>query len=364
MKATILIVDDEVTNLKILREYLTTVDQEYRILQATNGKQAFEIAQKADPDLVVLDWMMPVMSGIDALKSIKSLEITQNIPVIMATAKTSAQDLKEALEAGAMDYVRKPIDKTELLARVRSAIQLSNAYKQSEELLLNILPKEIAEELKAKGTVDPKPYELATVLFTDFKGFTNVASRMKPIDLLKELNACFDAFDEIIEKYSMERIKTIGDAYMCVGGVPKLNTANPVNAVLAALEMQRFMYKKREEKIAEGENYWQCRLGINTGEVIAGVIGKKKFAYDIWGDTVNSASRMESNGEAGKVNISGKTYQLVKDLFEVQYRGKINAKGKGDVDMYFVLHIKPEYSVNGEGMEPNDQFWTTYNKHS
>ncbi|WP_299453626.1 adenylate/guanylate cyclase domain-containing protein [uncultured Microscilla sp.] len=358
MKATILIVDDEVTNLKILREYLTTADQEFRILQATNGKQAFDIAQKADPDLVIMDWMMPVMSGIDALKNIKATESTQNIPVIMATAKTSAQDLKEALEAGAMDYVRKPIDKTELLARVRSAIQLSHAYKQSEELLLNILPKEIAEELKAKGRVAPKPYELATVLFTDFKGFTSVASRMKPIDLLKELNACFDAFDEIIEKHEMERIKTIGDAYMCVGGVPNANTTNPVNAVLAALEMQRFMKQKREEKASQGENYWQCRLGINSGEVIAGVIGRKKFAYDIWGDTVNSASRMESNGEAGKVNISGSTYALVKDLFECEHRGKINAKGKGEVDMYFVLGIKPEYSINNEGVEPNELFYS------
>ncbi|EAY24791.1 adenylate/guanylate cyclase domain-containing protein [Microscilla marina] len=359
MKATILIVDDEVTNLKILREYLTTADQEFRILQATNGKQAFDIAQKADPDLVIMDWMMPVMSGIDALKNIKTTESTQNIPVIMATAKTSAQDLKEALEAGAMDYVRKPIDKTELLARVRSAIQLSHAYKQSEELLLNILPKEIAEELKAKGTVAPKPYELATVLFTDFKGFTSVAARMKPIDLLKELNACFDAFDEIIEKHEMERIKTIGDAYMCVGGVPNANTTNPVNAVLAALEMQRFMKQKREEKASQGENYWQCRLGINSGEVIAGVIGRKKFAYDIWGDTVNSASRMESNGEAGKVNISGSTHALVKDLFECEHRGKINAKGKGEVDMYFVLGIKPEYSINNEGVEPNELFYSS-----
>ena len=361
MKATILIVDDEVTNLKILREYLTTADHEYRILQATNGKQAFEIAQKADPDLVILDWMMPVMSGIDALRNMKATEITQNIPIIMATAKTSAQDLKEALESGAMDYVRKPIDKTELLARVRSAIQLSHAYKQSEELLLNILPKEIAEELKTKGTVDPKPYDLATVLFTDFKGFTSVASKMKPIDLLKELNTCFDGFDEIIEKYEMERIKTIGDAYMCVGGVPNVNKTNPVNAVLAALEMQRFMHQKREDKAAQGENYWQCRLGINSGEVIAGVIGRKKFAYDIWGDTVNSASRMESNGEAGKVNISGQTHELVKDLFEFEHRGKINAKGKGEVDMYFVLGIKPEYSENGDGITPNEQFWQTYN---
>lgn len=362
MKATILIVDDEVTNLKILREYLTTADHEYRILQATNGKQAFEIAQKADPDLVILDWMMPVMSGIDALKNMKATEVTQNIPIIMATAKTSAQDLKEALEAGAMDYVRKPIDKTELLARVRSAIQLSHAYKQSEELLLNILPKEIADELKSKGTVDPKPYDLATVLFTDFKGFTNVAAHMKPIDLLKELNTCFDGFDEIIEKYEMERIKTIGDAYMCVGGVPNANRTNPVNAVLAALEMQRFMHKQREEKAAQGENYWQCRLGINTGEVIAGVIGRKKFAYDIWGDTVNSASRMESNGEAGKVNISGQTHALVKDLFEFEHRGKINAKGKGEVDMYFVLGIKSEYSENGDGATPNAQFWEKYNQ--
>jgi class 3 adenylate cyclase len=207
---------------------------------------------------------------------------------------------------------------------------------KSEALLLNILPAEIAQELKDKGTATPRQYELATVLFTDFKGFTNVAEGMSPEAIIQELDKCFLGFDEIIGKYNLERIKTIGDAYMCAGGVPTANKTNPVDAVKAGLEMQAFMEKIKKERQAEGKPYFECRLGIHSGRVIAGVVGKKKFAYDIWGDTVNIASRMESSGEINRINISADTYNLVKDFFVCEHRGKISAKGKGEIDMYFV----------------------------
>jgi class 3 adenylate cyclase len=234
---------------------------------------------------------------------------------------------------------------------------LEEAKRKSDELLLNILPYEIAEELKAKGTTDTRYYKLATVMFTDFEGFTQISSKMKPSDLVYELNDVFAEFDKIIEKHNLEKIKTIGDAYMCVGGVPNPNFTSPIEAILAALEIQRFMQKRHLERVIRGEKYWRLRVGINSGEVIAGVIGKKKFAYDIWGDAVNTAARMESNGVPEKVNISQNTYELVKDFFDCEYRGKSVIKGKGEMDMYFVSGIKPELSVSELKLEANDLFY-------
>lgn len=235
--------------------------------------------------------------------------------------------------------------------------EIESERKKSDSLLLNILPAEVAEELKTKGESSVKHYERVSVLFTDFKGFTSISENMPPEQLIEELNDCFVNFDEIIHRYDIEKIKTIGDAYMCAGGIPIASRDNPLKVVLASLEMQNFMQKRRREKKAKGQDYWQCRLGVNTGSVIAGVIGKSKFAYDIWGDTVNTASRMESSGEVAKVNISGNTYALVKDFFEFEARGKITAKGKGEVEMYFVNRIKPELSADEAGFEPNTDFW-------
>ena len=206
----------------------------------------------------------------------------------------------------------------------------------SEKLLLNILPKATAKELRENGCATPKFYEKVTVMFTDFKGFTQVAEKLTPTELVKELEQCFLGFDEILDKYELEKIKTIGDSYMCAGGVPIANETNPVDAIRAGLEIQQWMHDWQARQKAQGKPFWEVRIGINTGEIVAGVVGKKKFAYDIWGDAVNLASRMESSGEPGRVNISGITYELVKDIFDCEYRGKIQAKNKGEVDMYFV----------------------------
>jgi class 3 adenylate cyclase len=212
-----------------------------------------------------------------------------------------------------------------------------NAEKElTDELLLNILPLKVANELKQKGEASPRHYKMVTVLFTDFKSFTKTASSISPLELIQTLNQCFSAFDDIIEKHHMEKIKTIGDAYMCAGGVPEENNTNAVDAVLAALEINNWVNSWNGNRESEGLPKWEIRIGVHTGELIAGVIGKKKFAYDVWGDAVNLASRLENTGEAGKINISGDTYQLVKDKFNCTYRGQITAKGKGDVDMYFV----------------------------
>jgi len=214
--------------------------------------------------------------------------------------------------------------------------ELANEKEKSENLLLNILPEEVAEELKSTGTTVPKLFEMATVIFTDFKEFTHISQVMSPIELVNEINEYFTAFDDIINKYNIEKIKTIGDAYMCVGGIPVINESNPVDAVMAALDFQQYVEKRKQKCIAENRSYFDLRVGVHTGPVIAGVVGKSKFAYDIWGDTVNTAARLETTCEVGKVNISQYTYEHIKHRFHVIPRGKIEAKHKGLIDMYYV----------------------------
>lgn len=208
--------------------------------------------------------------------------------------------------------------------------------KRSDELLLNILPAEVAEELKAKGEAEAKMIEEVTVLFTDFRGFTEIAETLSPGYLVKYLNECFTAFDQITQKYELEKIKTIGDSYMAAGGLPSPNTTHAADAINAALEMRDFIDKGKIKRQEEGSPYFEIRIGIHTGPVVAGIVGVKKFQYDIWGDTVNMASRMETSCEVGKVNISETTYELVKDQFSFVHRGKVTAKNKGETDMYFV----------------------------
>lgn len=208
--------------------------------------------------------------------------------------------------------------------------------KKSDELLLNILPAEVATELKNSGTSKAKNYERATVLFADIKNFTGAAEKMSPEKLVEEIDFYFKKFDEIVAKHRIEKIKTIGDAYLCVGGLPVPDIDNAVSVVTAALEMQQFMELARKEKSARDQIFFEIRIGIHTGPLVAGIVGLRKFAYDIWGDTVNIAARMEQHGEEGKINITGSTYQLVKDKFTCTYRGKIEAKHKGEIDMYFV----------------------------
>ncbi|WP_448520012.1 adenylate/guanylate cyclase domain-containing protein [Rhodoflexus sp.] len=219
------------------------------------------------------------------------------------------------------------------------AKELEAEKVKSDALLLNILPREIAEELKNKKQATPRLYKMVSVLFCDFKGFTQYTEKHSPEQIVRELNECFSAFDDICVRFNMEKIKTIGDAYMCAGGIPKPNLTNAVDAVLAGLAMQEFIEKRKHRKRLNGEPYLELRVGIHTGPVLAGVVGKNKFAYDIWGTTVNIAARMETAGEVGKVNISEATYMEVKNQFYCRYRGEIEAKGLGKMDMYFVEEI-------------------------
>jgi adenylate cyclase len=219
---------------------------------------------------------------------------------------------------------------------IQRTSELQEEKEKSEELLLNILPSEIAEELKNKGSSVAKQYDQVTVLFTDFVDFTKLAEQYGPGELVEELDFCFKNFDRITTQFGLEKIKTIGDAYLAVCGLPLEEEKHAEKVLEAALAIQQFIIENRRLKKAASKLYFDTRIGISSGPVVAGIVGSKKFAYDIWGDTVNTAARMVENSDVNRINISGNTHALIKDSFDCEYRGKILAKNKGFIDMYFV----------------------------
>jgi class 3 adenylate cyclase len=238
--------------------------------------------------------------------------------------------------------------------------QLHAEQHKSDELLLNILPKKIADELKRTGKVKPVRYDSASVLFTDFKDFTKLGEQLTPEALVDELDHCFSYFDKVAEAHNLEKLKTIGDSYMAVAGVPTPQATHAIDAVLAALHIRAFMNWRKLEKIQNGQPYWEIRIGIHSGSLLAGAIGKKKFTYDVWGDTVNTAARMESASCSGQINISQATFELVREFFDCCDRGKIAVKNKNKINMYFVNGIKKNLALDPSGLLPNDDFYARY----
>ncbi|HQW83065.1 MAG TPA: adenylate/guanylate cyclase domain-containing protein [Ferruginibacter sp.] len=226
-------------------------------------------------------------------------------------------------------------DNMEKLVEKRTE-QLAQEIEKTDNLLLNILPREVATELKTSGKATPKYYQHATVMFCDIIDFTKRAEKLSAVEIIDELHLCFKSFDEIIARHQIEKIKTIGDAYLCVGGIPTENENHALNTVAAAIEIQQWMKSTFEQRASLGKDYFRLRVGIHTGPVVAGVVGSLKFAYDIWGDTVNTASRMEQNSEGGKINISDTVFEIIKDKISCTFRGEIEAKNKGMLKMYFV----------------------------
>jgi class 3 adenylate cyclase len=294
-------------------------------------------------------------------------DVKGNFSKIIAI-ETDITDLKAAEEAliekndnllAIMEHLEKA---NEMLDEQRAQIEIQKAsleeeMKKSETLLLAILPDTTAHQLKKKGFVKPKKFKEATVMFIDFVGFSRISAFYNEIeDLLEVLNFYFEKFDEITSQHFIEKIKTIGDCYMCVGGVPHSNKSNPYDTVIAALKIQKMVEELAKKDQAEGKPVWRVRIGIHTGPLVGGIIGKKRFAYDIWGDTVNLASRMETSGETGKVNISDATHSYIKNYISCNYRGKVPAKNLGEINMYFVERIKPDFSEDSEGYIPNAEF--------
>ncbi len=374
-KGLLLVVDDNEGNRDVLSRRLLRDGCE--VMLAESGRQALRMARRYNFDLILLDIMMPGMDGFAVLGELKKDPKLLHIPVIMISALDEIESVVRCIEMGADDYLMKPFNPVLLRARVnallerkhlrdmeqRKAEELQAAFVEiqaqrarTEQLLLNILPASVAEELQSSGMVQPMYFEDVTIVFADFVGFTLSTEQLPADELVGILHAYFTAFDNIVRHYGLEKLKTIGDCYMFAGGLPVRTPSHPVDAVLAAFDMVH----ATQQLAAQGPVDWQVRIGIHTGPVVAGVVGIHKFAFDIWGDSVNFSSRMESSGAPGRVNISAGTYLRVKDFFACEKRGKVKIKDGREVEMYFANGIAPGLLASDDA-QPMKSFAQRYN---
>ncbi|QRM28197.1 adenylate/guanylate cyclase domain-containing protein [Microvirga sp. VF16] len=257
-----------------------------------------------------------------------------------------------------LELRRQLIERDALLEELAQAkTSAEHARDQSDDLLRNILPQKVAEELKASGHVEPRFHEATTILYADFKEFTLLTETLDPARLLAQLDQNFGRFDDIAKRNRLETIKTIGDAYLCAGGLPEANRTHAIDACLASLQMQAFIHNANRQREKLRLPSWELRIGVNSGSVIAGIVGQRRFTYDIWGNSVNVAQRLEEACEPGRVNISASTLHHVARLFQTEPRGQVEVKHIGAVDMYFLDRIRPEFSADPEGYMPNAEFW-------
>lgn len=343
-QGALLIVDDQQTNRNLLSRMLA--GKGYTVESAVDGREALKLIQSQNFDLVLLDIMMPQLNGYQVLEHLKADPLLRHIPVVVISALDDLDSVVRCIELGADDYLLKPFNPVLLQARIRACLEkkrlrdIEHAYleklaveqEKSERLLLNILPKPIAERLKQKQDTIADSFAEVTVLFADIVNFTKFAGYFPPKEMVNLLNDIFSVFDHLADLHGLEKIKTIGDAYMLVGGLPTPRPDHAEAVAEIALDMQEAIAQFRVEK---GE-FFRMRIGINTGPVIAGVIGTKKFSYDLWGDTVNTASRMESHGISGCIQVSESTYQLLQNKYLFEERGMISIKGKGQMNTYLL----------------------------
>ncbi len=343
----ILVIEDDPVYHKVIQHILENSDYEIKLMHSPDGNDALKMLENGLPDLILTDWEMPGISGIEFCKIIQKKKELQHIPVIMCTGiNTSSENLKTAFESGVVDFIRKPIDKMELISRVNSMLKLSESYQtikrqkeelqlekdKSDKLLLNILPKKVAEDLKETGKTDPKLYNNVTVFYSDIVDFTEKTLQIPTNILLSELNDIIKGFDAIMDRNHCEKIKTVGDAYIAVCGMPVPDPKHAENIINAAIDSIAFLANRN----IKCKYKWEVRLGIHTGQVVGGIIGTKKYIYDIFGDPVNTASRLESNSQTMRIHLSETTYKLVKDKFDFEEQPPLEVKGKGKMKMYFV----------------------------
>ncbi|MBO93794.1 MAG: adenylate/guanylate cyclase domain-containing response regulator [Opitutales bacterium] len=342
--STILIIDDNASNTGYLTRKLETAT--HNVMSANSTKEAEVLLTKENFDLVLLDILMPDVNGYEFLKKNAADFQENHTPVIMVSSLDETDTIYRCLEAGAEDYVTKPYNFIVLNARINSALErkalkdkekeylktIEDEKHKSENLLLNILPSPIAERLKAHEATIADAFPECSVLFADIVGFTPLSAKLGAKQLVKVLNEIFCAFDGYTEKLGVEKIKTIGDCYMVASGIPEPNPDHAKNLVEMALQMLHF-FEGRDA--IEGESI-SIRVGIHSGPVVAGVIGKKKFIYDLWGDTVNTAARMESHGIPGTIQVSEATAELIKGTHDLESRGVKEIKGKGPMKTFLV----------------------------
>jgi adenylate cyclase len=371
----LLVAEDDAGSREILASQLRKLN--YDVTEASDGAEVLALLQREPFDLLLLDIMMPELDGIGVLHRMRASGLLKRIPVMMISGLNETQCVVDCIELGAEDYIAKPLDSRLLQARLnamlerkrlreaeqKKAAELEKALRQLEvekshaqTLLLNILPRTVADELREKGSVDPMYFEDVTVVMTDFVGFTLAAARMAADELVETLHEHFTAFDTIVARYGLEKLKTVGDSYIFVGGMPVRNPSHPVDSILAACEMIGFI----ERRVAASPlSQWKMRVGIHTGPVIAGVVGINKFAFDLWGETVNFCSRLEAASQPNRINLSEKVHARVKDFFACEHRGKVAIKNGADVDMYFVQGILPTL-LPANGTLPPARFTQRY----
>lgn len=335
--SSILLVDDTPTNLKILVEYFS--DSGFDISVATSGETALKQIEVNPPDLILLDVMMPGIDGFETCRRVKANPATKDIPVIFMTALTETEDKVKGFEAGAVDYVTKPLHQEEVRARVNTHLtlrrmqqELEEKEKQTERLLLNVLPLSIADKLRNNITTVADYFPEISVLFADIVNFTELCAKKDPDMIVGILHILFSAFDELVEKHGLEKIKTIGDEYMAVVGAPIPRTDHAQGIAELALGIQQVMFDYNQKHQTD----YAIRIGINSGPVVAGVIGTKKFSFDLWGETVNIASRMESLAAPNQIQVTEKTYGLLRGRYAFEERGEVEVKGKGMTKTYFL----------------------------
>ena len=347
--SSILVVEDSPVNQKILKNLLE--GEGYRIRTANHGKEALVLLQTEVPDLVVLDILMPEMDGLELCRFLKQQPVLRDIPVIFISSLDNPADKLSGFAAGGVDYITKPFHPAEVLARISTHLQICRLQRQLEEknrqigvekqkseaLLLNVLPPRVARELMEKGYCTPQCFTDVTVCFVDIVQFTASAAILEPGVLIGELNTLFTAFDRIAEANQCERMKTIGDAYLCACGIPEKNERHVQAMADTALEMITYLAERNRTT----ELQWQVRIGMHSGSVVGGIVGTKKYLYDIFGDTVNIASRLERLSVPMRINVSAEVYQILQNEFVFSCPINVEMKGKGLQSTYFLERRQP-----------------------
>lgn len=335
--AIVLVVDDIEENLQVLSD--TLIRAGLKPLQARNGERALQVAAKARPELILLDVKMPGMDGFETIERLKAAPETADIPVIFISALSQVEDKVRGFRAGAVDYVSKPFQREEVTARVGTHVRLRRALERAESerrkadrLLDAVLPPGIARELKDAGRSEPRSYPAVSVLFTDLAGFTKQAAGLSAEELFRELDDLVGAFDRIVAEEGCERIKTIGDAYFATCGIPDAKPDHAARLATAGLRMRDWL----AERNRAGGRRWLMRLGLHSGPAVAGIVGTSRMLYDVFGDTVNVASRLESASEPMRLNASAESAALIGGRLATAPRGAIEAKGRGAMEMFWV----------------------------
>lgn len=385
------IVEDDEMLSQIISRFLKARQIPCRIF---NTMEDFSHAMvSADPErlLLLLDYYLDQGTALDLVRQLPYP--SSSLYFLVMTGKGDESLAVNIMKAGALDYlvktkdfvhhlplaIRQAFERMEMARQlkysqrhlqlslhrqkrlnarvIRQKIALEQEQARAYKLLTNVLPEKIAREILSQGTAKASYFPNVSVLFADIEDFSSMAKTFSPIDLVQKLDDYFTEFDQIMEKFQLEKIKTIGDCYMCAGGIPEKDPVNAFRVVLAGLQIQQVLVEKSLAARKTGDKGFDMRIGIHTGEVVAGVVGNKKFAYDVWGDAANTASYMVQAGGVNRVNISRSTYEMVGDFFECQPRGMVVVKNQKLVEMFFVDRLKPQYAADGRGITPNKNFW-------